>query len=244
MIIGTLFFMLLAALTQYAELVWKFEDTFDKPEDTKPVGPIERAKTSIILLLIISTLSSCNLIIPIGEQKYTTLRTIKKGTDNDGFNEKVAWRGDDLHINIKFMANCWYEVPSEGYGKDVSINKIGGIGEWTFPFDFHRCNSARAGWIPDTHPDSIQVGTFVHFKQNTTHQYALTVRTNDDWAVHIHNSLPERKYRYTFTYKQKVVTLYEPMGDVGIGYLLFFHGGGDTYKAPQNMTALLRYSEK
>lgn len=240
-----LFLLTLAAAVQYFELAYKYKQTFGKPkDDTKPVAPIERIKAKVVALLLMCSLISCQTVVPLDEQKYTTLRTIKKGSDNDGPNEKVGWRGDDLHITIKFMPNCWYAVPSDGYGKDISINKIGGVGEWTAPFDFHRVNSARAGWIPDTSPDSIQVGTFVHFKQNTSHQYAFTVKTNDDWSVHIHNSLPERKYVYTFAYKQKVVTLYEPMGDLGAGYLLFFHGGGDTFEALQDMTALLRYSER
>jgi len=241
------FLLALAAATQYYELVHKFDQTFGQTKtDTKPLAPIERAKTSIVLILIVGTMCSCDGILPlgIGSQSYADLRTIKKGKDGDGNNEKVAWLGDDLHMKVKFMSNCWYPISSKGYGKDLSILKVGGVGEWRVPFDFHRTNSARAGWIPSTKPDSIEVGTFVHFLQNTSHQYAMTVRTNDDWEVHIHNSIPERKYRFTFTYKDKVVTLYEPMGDLGAGYLLGFHGGGDTYQAPQDMTVLLRYTEQ
>lgn len=243
-----IFLFALAAAVQYYELVYKFGRTFGKPKnDTKPLAPIERVKLKALLLLITATtLTSCDGIIPlpIGEQSYADLRTIKKGKDGDGNNEKVAWLGSDLYMTVKFMPNCWYPVKSDGYGKDISILKVGGVGEWTKPFDFHRCNSARAGWIPSTQRDSIEVGTFVHFLQNTSHQYAMTVKTGDDWQCHIHNSIPERKYVFTFTYKRKVVTLYEPMGDLGTGYLLGFHGGGDTYQAPQDMTVLLRYTDK
>jgi len=240
-----IFLLSLAAAVQYYELVYQYKHTFGKPKaDTKPLAPIERINTKVIALLLLSSLTSCNLIVPLGEQSYTALRTIKKGASGDGLNDRVIWRGDDLHMTVKFMPNCWYPVKSDGYGKDLSILNVGGVGEWTKPFDFHRTNSARAGWIPSTKPDSIEVGTFVHFLQNTSHQYAMTVKTGDDWQCHIHNSIPERKYIFTFTYKTKVVTIYEPMGDLGTGYLLGFHGGGDTYQAPQDMTVLLRYTER
>lgn len=241
-----IFLLSLAAAVQYYELVYQYKHTFGKSKaDTKPLAPIERHKAKVIALLLLSSLTSCNLIVPLGEQSYPALRTIKKGASGDGLNDWVIWRGDDLHLTIRFYQNCWYAIPkTDGYGKDIPINKVGGVGEWTAPFDFHRCNSARVGWVPDPSRDSIQVGTFVHYLQNTSHTYAFTVATGDDFEVHIHNDIPAKWYRYTFRYKGKEMHIDERMGDLGTGYLLGFYGGGPNYKAPQNMTALLRYTEQ
>lgn len=242
-----IFLFALAAAVQYYELVYKFGRTFGQPKnDTKPLAPIERVKLKAVLLIVTATtLTSCELIVPIGEQAHADLRTIKKGASGDGHNPWVIWRGNDLHLTIKFYNNCWYAIPkTDGYGKDIPINKVGGVGEWTLPFDFHRCNSARVGWVPDPSRDSIQVGTFVHYLQNTSHTYAFTVKTGDDFEVHIHNDIPAKWYRYTFRYKGREVHIDERMGDLGTGYLLGFYGGGPNYKAYNDMTALLRYTER